>query len=580
MSDFAPDARPAFTKFKATGSKKIAKGFKWDAKKGELLKTPHGQLFAGEAERLTLKSAAHLVLVLKNMKPHEALCWGVSPFAHARVTVENKLPKEIRPDDANPIIARTSSIFKYPEQTGVMMVDVDPPKDGSAAPMTLDEAIDALVRCCPASASTPMVCACSSSSHIWRGDDCLRGAGGHHIYLFALDATDIGRAGKVLFKRSWLAGFGRIEIGRAGQLLVRSFLDGAVYKPERLDFGMKADCGDGVEQRQPPPEIRNEGGPFLDTRAALPDLTPTEETEFKRLVARAKKDREAEAAPIREAWAKDRARDILRERKTTPEKSPDDFKRLVDSLRSASSSLTLDADMLLRTDTGKTVTVGEIMADPEKWRGQRFGDPLEPDYGNDRRIAVLGEKGGKWGIYSHAHGGVRYALPGQRQAEPEPEMSDYQKVTENYQSDAPPTGNPFDSCLNVAELLEVEPPEMQWFAKERVPQGRGIILTGVGGVSKSTMLKQLGFAAVLGRAPWSWEFERTGKALLMLTEDTQDDAHTSLRDIADAMQLTPAEKRELASGLVIRPFAGEDSILMRKPERGRLRRSDLYAPLL
>lgn len=494
MSDFAPDARPAFTKFKATGSKKIAKGFKWDAKKGELLKTPHGQLFAGEAERLTLKSAAHLVLVLKNMKPHEALCWGVSPFAHARVTVENKLSKEIRPDDANPIIARTSSIFKYPEQTGVMMVDVDPPKDGSAAPMTLDEAIDALVRCCPASASTPMVCACSSSSHIWRGDDCLRGAGGHHIYLFALDATDIGRAGKVLFKRSWLAGFGRIEIGRAGQLLVRSFLDGAVYKPERLDFGMKADCGDGVEQRQPPPEIRNEGGPFLDTRAALPDLTPTEETEFKRLVARAKRDREAEAAPIREAWAKDRARDILRERKTTPEKSPDDFKRLVDSLRSASSSLTLDADMLLRTDTGKTVTVGEIMADPEKWRGQRFGDPLEPDYGNDRRIAVLGEKGGKWGIYSHAHGGVRYALPGQRQAEPERIEAEQDKAT--HDATAEPEPERKVSAMDRLRAMKVQKEYVNMLGKEKwlfpnlVIKGQILTVIAMSGGGKSTIFME------------------------------------------------------------------------------------------
>lgn len=578
MSDFAPDARPAFTKFKAR--RNIAKGFKWDSDKGKLVKTAHGQLFDGEAKRLTLKSAAELVDLLVNNTPREALCWGVSPYDDAFVTTANKLPNEVQPNGKKPTIARTRDFFSYPKQPGVMMFDVDPPKDGSAAPLTLDQSVSTLVDCCPPADKTPMVCACSSSSHVWCNGEEKMGDRGFHVYLFVQDASDIPRAGKVMFMRSWLKGYGRIEIGRAGQLLERSFIDGAVWQPERLDFGMKAHCVPPVEQRQPRPLTINTGGPFLDTRAALPDLTPTEETEFKRLVARAKKDREAQAAPIREAWAKDRARDILRKRKTTPEAEPGEFKRLVDSLRSASSSLTLDEDIILHTPHGATVTVGEIMADPEKWRGQRFADPLEPDYGGDPRIAYLSEKGGKWGIYSHAHGGVRYALPGQRQAEPEPEMSDYQKVTENYQSDAPPTGNPFDSCLNVAELLEVEPPAMQWFAKERVPQGRGIILTGVGGVSKSTMLKQLGFAAVLGRAPWSWEFERTGKALLMLTEDTQDDAHTSLRDIADAMQLTPAEKRELASGLVIRPFAGEDSILMRKDERGRLCRSDLYGQLL
>nr|CRY95403.1 hypothetical protein [uncultured prokaryote] len=414
--DFPPDDRPAFTKF--TAKRGIAKGFKWNATKNTYDKTPHGQLFDGDAERLTLKSAAHLVLVLKNMKPREALCWGVSPYPKARITTAAKLP-EIRPDDQNPIISRTRRFYSYPDQTGVMMIDIDPPKDGSAAPLTLDEAIDGLVTCCPAASSTPMVCACSSSSHIWRGDDELIGPRGHHIYLFTTKAADIGRAGKVLFQRSWLKGLGRIEIGSAGQLLVRSFLDGAVWQPERLDFGMKADCGDGIEQRQPPPEIRNEGGPFLDTRAALPDLTPAEQAEFKRLVADAQKSREVDAAPKREEWAQGRAREILRTRKTTPEKSPEDFKRLVDSLRSASATLTLDADIVLHTPHGKTVTVGEIMADPEKWREQRFADPLEPDYGKDSRIAVFDEKGGIWGIFSHAHGGVRYKMPVMTQAEAE-----------------------------------------------------------------------------------------------------------------------------------------------------------------
>ncbi len=414
MSDFKPDDRPAFTKFKAGGN--IAKGFKWNVTKNTYDKTPHGQLFDGDAERLTLKNEMHLVRILENMTPSEALCWGVSPYPHARITTAAKLP-EIRPDDQNPIISRTRDFYSYPEQTGVMMIDIDPPKDGSAPPLTLDEAIDGLVRCCPAASSTPMVCACSSSSHIWRGDDELIGPRGHHIYLFTTKAADIGRAGKVLFQRSWLKGLGRIEIGSAGQLLVRSFLDGAVWQPERLDFGMKADCGDGIEQRQPPPEIRNEGGPFLDTRTALPDLTPAEQAEFKRLVADAQKSREVDAAPKREEWAQGRAREILRTRKTTPEKSPEDFKRLVDSLRSASATLTLDADIVLHTPHGKTVTVGEIMADPEKWREQRFADPLEPDYGKDPRIAVFDEKGGIWGIFSHAHGGVRYKMPVMTQAE-------------------------------------------------------------------------------------------------------------------------------------------------------------------
>ena len=492
MSDFAPDARPAFTKFKAR--RNIAKGFKWDSDKGKLVKTAHGQLFDGEAKRLTLKSAAELVDLLVNNTPREALCWGVSPYDDAFVTTANKLPSEIRPNGKKPTISRTREFFSYPKQPGVMMFDVDPPKDGSAAPLTLDQAVSTLVDCCPPSDQTPMVCACSSSSHVWCNGEEKMGDRGFHVYLFVQDASDIPRAGKVMFARSWLKGYGRIEIGRAGQLLERSFIDGAVWQPERLDFGMKAHCVTPVEQRQPRPFAINTGGPFLDTRAALPDLTPTEETEFKRLVARAKKDREAEAAPIREAWAKDRARDILRDRKTTPEKSPDEFKRLVDSLRSASSSLTLNADIILHTPHGATVTVGEIMADPEKWRGQRFADPLEPDYGGDRRIAYLSEKGGKWGIYSHAHGGVRYALPGQRQAEPERIEAEQDKAT--HDATAAPEPERKVSAMDRLRAMKVQKEYVNMLGKEKwlfpnlVIKGQILTVIAMSGGGKSTIFME------------------------------------------------------------------------------------------
>ena len=492
MSDFAPDARPAFTKFKAR--RNIAKGFKWDSDKGKLVKTAHGQLFDGEAKRLTLKSAAELVDLLVNNTPREALCWGVSPYDDAFVTTANKLPSEIRPNGKKPTISRTREFFSYPKQPGVMMFDVDPPKDGSAAPLTLDQAVSTLVDCCPPSDQTPMVCACSSSSHVWCNGEEKMGDRGFHVYLFVQDASDIPRAGKVMFARSWLKGYGRIEIGRAGQLLERSFIDGAVWQPERLDFGMKAHCVAPVEQRQPRPLTINTGGPFLDTRAALPDLTPTEETEFKRLVARAKKDREAEAAPIREAWAKDRARDILRERKTTPEAAPGEFKRLVDSLRSASSSMTLDADITLHTPHGATVTVGEIMADPEKWRGQRFADPLEPDYGGDRRIAYLSEKGGKWGIYSHAHGGVRYALPGQRQAEPERIEAEQDKAT--HDATAAPEPERKVSAMDRLRAMKVQKEYVNMLGKEKwlfpnlVIKGQILTVIAMSGGGKSTIFME------------------------------------------------------------------------------------------
>jgi len=596
MAEFKPDDRPAFTRYKAASN--ISKGFKWDAKNGKLLKTPHGHLFAGLAEILYLKDPEHLVRMLTNATPKQAFGWGISAHPVARITTGGNLPADGPTDPQNPLIARTRDFFSYPpNRPGVMMFDVDPPKDGSAKPLTLDQAIAAMHACCPTTSSTPMVCSCSSSSHIWRGDEELIGARGYHIYVFVKDASDIPRAGKVMLKRSWLKGYGRIEIGSAGQLLERSFIDGAVYQPERLDFGMKAHCV-GVEQRQTPPTVRNADGPMLDTRTAFPDLTSEEEAHYRNLVSVAKKAREVDARPIREAWADKQVREILLRKKTTPELAPGEADQIRERLCRASEGFTLDADMILHPDSGAPVTVGEILLDLEKWRNRRFADPLEPDYGGDPRIAYLSEKGGKWGIYSHAHGGVRYTLPIVDQVptdNPGTGLADaimgfidameaeLPKVTENYQNPEPIkplSTNPFDNPLDVAELLETPPAPMQWFAKDRMPQGRGLLLTGVGGTSKSTMLKQLGFAAVIGRALWNWEFERAGKALLMLTEDTRDDVHASVKDIALAMALTPEERAALVRNLAIYPFAGNDSRLLIKGASGRLERGLLFDQLL
>ena len=253
--DFKPDDLPAFTKFKATGSKIISKGFKWDKDKGELVKSPHGQLFAGVAKILHISSARNLADTLERLTPREALCWGVSPYDEAFVTTAANLAK-IRNDDPNqlPTISRTKDLFTYlVGKPGVMMFDVDPPKDGSSEPLTLDQAVSTLADCCPPADETPMVCASSSSAHIWHDGQELIGQRGFHIYVFVKDANDIPRAGKVIFARAWFMGRGRIEIGRAGQLLERAFIDGAVWRPERLDFGMKAHCGAGIEQRQPAP---------------------------------------------------------------------------------------------------------------------------------------------------------------------------------------------------------------------------------------------------------------------------------------------------------------------------------------
>ena len=47
----------------------------------------------------------------------------------------------------------------------------------------------------------------------------------------------------------------------------------------------------------------------------------------------------------------------------------------------------LSSDFVLYRPDGTSITVGEVLADPEKWHQARFADPLEPEYRDDKRIA-------------------------------------------------------------------------------------------------------------------------------------------------------------------------------------------------
>ncbi len=86
--------------------------------------------------------------------------------------------------------------------------------------------------------------------------------------------------------------------------------------------------------------------------------------------------------------------------------------RLKSVVTRAVEHLCLGGEFTLRRPDGTAVTVAEILSDTDKWHGARFADPLEPDYRDDKRIAYasLRPDGGEPFVYSHAHGGVRYAL--------------------------------------------------------------------------------------------------------------------------------------------------------------------------
>lgn len=386
-----------------TATKPATLSKRFELVSGKLVRHPGGALVEGKADQRTV-SVSDLRALLSSLTPSQALTFGVSAHEKARLVTQDALSKTRSGNGSMPTIARDREHFSWPEGAGYMMIDHDP---AGGAPMSKEELLGALYQVCPGLESSPHVWAASASSGIYRADtgEELRGVMGQRLYIPVSHAGDIPRAGGVLFARLFLAGFGRFEVSKSGQMLERSIIDAAVWQPERLDFAGGARCGAGLEQRRPAPEAFNPDAPLLDT-GTLADLTADERKRLADIKAELRIAKEPEARAQRERWIEERVTQALKGtgKKQTREHLRDVYRRAVEQGR-------LLADFELHSEKHGAVTVGQVLDNPDRFHNTRFADPLEPEYGNDRRIAFVSLRtAGRPYIYSHAHGGARYAL--------------------------------------------------------------------------------------------------------------------------------------------------------------------------
>lgn len=220
---------------------------------GSLIKQSGGNMIEGTCWTWC-PTVTEFATGLAALQPNQALVFGVC--GHDTATI---LPKAViqkgNHSVSGPVVARDRDHFRWPEGPGVLMIDYDPEKD--KPPLPMEELLDAFYVTWPDLRKHPHVWCASASSSIYRVDtgEELRGVLGQRIYVFVQDATDIPRAGTVLFKRLWLSGFGRYDLSKSGSLLERSLADASVWQPERFDFAGGAQCGQGLEQRRPVPVV-------------------------------------------------------------------------------------------------------------------------------------------------------------------------------------------------------------------------------------------------------------------------------------------------------------------------------------
>ncbi len=361
---------------------------------GSLEKHNGGALFRGSVQRQTVRNPRELADLLSRLNSQQALCFGV-PDRDAEIVPISELSQHPG------AIARTREFFRWLSGNGVMLLDYDPEDGRDALPFA--DLLVALTQAMADLAMAPMVAYPSASSGIYSTDGTeKRGVRGWHLFCFVKDATDIPVIGETLHKRLWLAGHGKIHLSKSGAALFRTLVDSAVWQPERLSFDGGAHCGAGLRQDRGQPIVRN---PDAEPMPTPRPLNQSEEVSYRKMIAQAKAEQKDKIAAVQAKWVEDRLTDTLIVNPTA------DAELVKASLLRAVAASELMGDFVLTAQDGRSVTVGELLDQPERWHNKEFFDPLEPGYsGGDKRIAVAKLLGGRPILYSHAHGGKVYRL--------------------------------------------------------------------------------------------------------------------------------------------------------------------------
>jgi hypothetical protein len=325
---------------------------------------------------------------IEGLSTAETLVWGLPAHTAGDFVTKSELAN-LNGSAPATTITRTRDHFEYAPAPGWMMLDLDYVPAGA----TLDSLRDLLVSVAPGLGSIPMLAMSSASANIYlRGSrEPLRGLTGARFYVAVADARRIPELGQRLFDRLILAGHGRADISKTGQILFRTPLDGAVWQPERGDFAAGAQVDHPLEQRRDVKTWSADASTQLDD-AALPPLTGDEQTRLGEVKAELRAVVKDEATKVRAAYKAERAaagREVA---------WAEDGERIV-----------LEGSHEIMLTGGAVVTVDEILLDPALHHGAECADPLEPDYNNDDRIAVIRADDSP-NVFSHAHGGQLFVL--------------------------------------------------------------------------------------------------------------------------------------------------------------------------
>ena len=366
---------------------------------GNVHKQAAANMYSGNAERVSLQFS-DFGRALASTDCNEAFAYGTTHDLLHDATVA--IVTKGRENEALGIVSRTKDYFQYCG-AGILMLDHDPSPYGKS--YSPDELLSALVPVHPEIEQAARIVRGSVSAGVHLIGEAPSAAGkGFHFYIPVINAALIPKYGALLSDRLWLAGHGFIALSANGGLLDRTCIDSAVFSAERLDFVGKPVIGAGLQYSAP--EVIYTEGVALDL-STLPSLSPDEVRRLGEIKAVATAAMESAGAAQRGRFVQDKIAELVA--KGTP-------------LETATASINatvaggckdLFEDFILEFSKGGKATVGEVLANPEKYDGKALADPLEgSSYGKTTAKFWWNDpvNDGKPCINSFAHGGSKYFL--------------------------------------------------------------------------------------------------------------------------------------------------------------------------
>ncbi|NOD35694.1 MULTISPECIES: DUF5906 domain-containing protein [unclassified Ruegeria] len=359
-------------------------------------------LETGTAQTIQLPTLTHLADLLNTMPSNQCITLGIisnDPSGDTLWPLVTKAVARTMPPGTH--ITRSQDHIGYREGLpGLMLIDFDQKgmPDRVRQKLQSVRAVDAILGQIPGASQVGHVYRNSTSSglrNIQTGETYPHN-GGFHLYLPVADSADIDRALKVLHQRMFLAGFGWYWVASRGALMERSLVDRSVGPPERPIFeGAPFVAEPLVQDAASRAAVVSPGAGVLDTRIALPDLTPEEQAQFDNLVRQSKAEVSDEAQAVRDTFAQDEA-----------QRTGKSIETIRAELTMADKGV-LAVDHVLKFDDPEIglKTVGEVMRDLTFYHEKSLADPMDPDDGRGKAMVFNSGL-----INSYAHGGAVYKM--------------------------------------------------------------------------------------------------------------------------------------------------------------------------